>query len=1167
MASTSTSSFKKSFKYDVFLSFRGEDTRKNFVDHLYYALEQKSIHTYKDDERIKKGKIISDELIRSIEDSKFYIIVFSKSYASSSWCLDELVKIMECQKTSEHAAYPVFYDVEPTEVRKQSGAVGEAFARHEKYEAAGKWRDALTEAADLAGWELKNTADGHEAKFIQKIVEEVSLEMNFTSYVDENLVGMKDRVKDVVSCLEIGLNDVRMIGIKGMGGSGKTTLARALFDHISIEFEAKSFVENVREVSQATLSGLKILQKQVLSAVLNEHVSLDSVHDGKNMMKRRMSGRKVLLVLDDVDHIDQLEALAGKPSWLKPGSRIIITTRDEQVLVAYGVSLIHNVNLLSHEEAVCLFSRYAFGRELPIQGYEELSGKVVSYAAGLPLSIRILGSLLRGKNEIEWKDSIERLKKIPLEETQKVLELSYDSLENDHKKMFLTVACILKGEQKDKAIQVLECCGFHAISGIKVLEQKSLITISRHGDLGMHDHIEEMGRNIVRRFHLDEYKRHSHLWIAEEIEDILANNLGNEAIKYIRLSPLTLNLETVMKGLRNMKKLRVLYMCSLPNWKESKVSQHFPDGLRYLCWRAYPFSSLHETFQADNLVGLDMSFSSIELWNGPKEKVLNKLRFLDISYTPLRRLNLGLTPNLEVLNLEQCRDLIELHIHDECPNLKYLGVDHSSLRKLYLGLTLNLETLSLVGCCDLIELHIPNGCPKLKSLSLDKLNLRKLYLGPNQVLETLSLVACTDLEELRMPFRCPKLKSLNLNCSRLKTLDLGQTSDLETISLRGCELVDFHMPEECPTLRSIDLSHSKLRTLDFGLTPKLERLDLKDCLYLEEINGPIGCLKKLVYLELSGCERLKYFMFDKLSKSVELDSLSELHLIARHTVCSLHSENKQVFQFTCLSEEYLPPLFRNLDKVISMGLCACRNLENLSKTVCSLQFLRKLVLEGYIPVAPEDLNRLEYLEELMLSSTTVQHLPDSVCMLKQLKSLKLQDCYNLVKLPKDLGQLESLEELFLSKTNIQSLPDSVCMLKHLKSLKLQDCYNLVKLPEDFGQLESLEELILSDTKFQCLPDSICMLKQLKYLEVRNCSYLEKLPKDIGRLESLEKLTLERCIALRDIPESVSNMKRLKDLSHSDCFKVETLPEELGCLECLENLRTFIFRVVFFVCGS
>ncbi|KAI3827273.1 hypothetical protein L1987_01345 [Smallanthus sonchifolius] len=460
MVSTSTSSVQKSFKYDVFLSFRGEDTRKTFVDHLYHALHQKGIITYKDDERIEKGVRISDQLLRSIKESRFHIIVFSKNYASSSWCLDELVKIMECQRTTKHTAYPVFYDVEPTEVRNQIEVVGEAFARHEKEEAAKRWIDALKEAAGLAGWELKNTVDGHEAKFIQKIVIDISLKLSFINgSVDENLVGMEGRVKNVVSSLEIGSEDVHMIGIKGMGGT--------------------SFIENVQEVSKSSLSGLKELQKQVLSDVLNDQsIVVKTASDGKNKMKKMMGSRKVLVVLDDVADIDQLEALAGDLTWFNPGSRIIITTRDEQVLIAQRVNFIHDASLLSNEEAICLFSTYAFGREIPIQGYRELSEKVVHYAAGLPLTIKVLGSHLCGRSEGEWVDAIERLKTIPLEKTLKRLELSYNGLENDQKEIFLDVVCILKGERKDKAIGLLESCGFNAQIGLRVLEQKSLITIS-----------------------------------------------------------------------------------------------------------------------------------------------------------------------------------------------------------------------------------------------------------------------------------------------------------------------------------------------------------------------------------------------------------------------------------------------------------------------------------------------------------------------------------------------------------------------------------------------------------------------------------------------------------------------------------------------------------------
>ncbi|GJV97157.1 Toll/interleukin-1 receptor domain-containing protein [Tanacetum coccineum] len=563
--STSISSIQSSFKYDVFISFRGEDTRNTFVGHLYEALIQKGIETFKDDERMKQGKTMDNQLIQAIKDSRFFIIVVSEKYASSSWCLDELVEIMDCQKTGEQTAYPVFFHVEPTHVRKQSGAVKEAFAEHEKKEAAGKWREAMKEASNLAGWELKATsndlvgwelqatANGHEAEFIKKIVGEISLELRSINFgFDEKLVGMETRVKDVLSSLEVDIDEVRMIGIKGMRGAGKTTTARAVFDYLSNDdFEAKSFFENVREVSKASIFGLKKLQEQVLSKVLKKDVTLDSVNDGKNMMKERMCGIKVLLVLDDVDHIEQLKALAGEPKWFKPGSRILITTRDEQVLVAHRVNVIHDIVLLSEQEAISLFSRYAFGRENPLQGYEELSGKVVCYAAGLPLTLEVLGSFLCGKDKLEWVDAIDRLQKIPLKDTLEKLEISYMSLEDEYKEIFLDIACILKGEGKEYAIRILECCGFHARIGLKVLKQRSLITISlndRWPVLGMHDHIEEMGKNIVRREHPDEPNKHSRLWKYEEIEDLWASDMIIEATMCPRLNMRRGNSRILLKG-------------------------------------------------------------------------------------------------------------------------------------------------------------------------------------------------------------------------------------------------------------------------------------------------------------------------------------------------------------------------------------------------------------------------------------------------------------------------------------------------------------------------------------------------------------------------------------------------------------------------------------------
>ncbi|XP_022717988.1 TMV resistance protein N-like [Durio zibethinus] len=148
--------------YHVFLSFRGTDTRKNFTDHLYMALVQAGIRTFRDDDEIERGKNIWDEIEKVIfHQSKISIIVFSKDYASSKWCLNELVKIMEHRKSSQHNVLPVFYDVDPSQVKKQTGSYAEAFARHEKtfkfeMDMVQKWRAALKEVVDLGGMVLQD---------------------------------------------------------------------------------------------------------------------------------------------------------------------------------------------------------------------------------------------------------------------------------------------------------------------------------------------------------------------------------------------------------------------------------------------------------------------------------------------------------------------------------------------------------------------------------------------------------------------------------------------------------------------------------------------------------------------------------------------------------------------------------------------------------------------------------------------------------------------------------------------------------------------------------------------------------------------------------------------------------------------------------------------------
>jgi hypothetical protein len=156
-----SSSSTRQWKYDVFLNFKGEDTRYNFTDHLYAALQRKGIFTFRDEEKLERGKPISPELLKAIEESQFSIVILSKNYASSTWCLDELAKIVRCMNETGMTILPVFYDVDPSDVRRQTGTFEQAFIDHQERfkDNIGKvetWRAVLKEVANISGWHLQN---------------------------------------------------------------------------------------------------------------------------------------------------------------------------------------------------------------------------------------------------------------------------------------------------------------------------------------------------------------------------------------------------------------------------------------------------------------------------------------------------------------------------------------------------------------------------------------------------------------------------------------------------------------------------------------------------------------------------------------------------------------------------------------------------------------------------------------------------------------------------------------------------------------------------------------------------------------------------------------------------------------------------------------------------
>ena len=263
-------------------------------------------------------------------------------------------------------------------------------------------------------------------------------------------------------------NNVYMIGIYGMGGLGKTTLARIVYDEFYSHFEGSSFIANVREDSQK--HGLPRLQKQLLVDILKDkEINIQNVYEGVDMIKKRLCRKKVLLIIDDVNHLDQLEKLVGEKNWFGLGSWIIITTRDKHVLVQHEVLKRYKPKVLNNDDASKLFCLKAFKMEQPKEGYVQLSQKVVEYANGLPLALVTLGSYLVGRSIDQWKSALNSFKRTK-GEIFDILKISYDGLEEMWKEIFLDIACFFRGMEKEQVIEILEDCGFDARIGISVLE-------------------------------------------------------------------------------------------------------------------------------------------------------------------------------------------------------------------------------------------------------------------------------------------------------------------------------------------------------------------------------------------------------------------------------------------------------------------------------------------------------------------------------------------------------------------------------------------------------------------------------------------------------------------------------------------------------------------------
>ncbi|MED6197457.1 hypothetical protein PIB30_056668 [Stylosanthes scabra] len=726
-ASSSSSSLLNDsrIKHDLFVSFRGEDIRTSFLSHLRKELHRNSIDFFLDDEKIHPGDEVSSTLLQAIEESLISLVIFSENYASSTWCLNELVKVVECMKQHQRILIPVFYNVPPSDVRYQNNSFKKAFDEHQKKLERNmkvqSWRFALKEAADLSGFH-------YPSKY-------------------------------------------------------------------------RCMLKNVREESQK--SGVPHLFEKLVSELLGgECLHLKGSSKAKSsFVQRKLSRKKVFIVLDDMDTLEQFEHLAIQ--CLGPGSRIIITARDKAVL--RKVHGIYEVKGLSSEASLKLFCLNAFEKVYPEVGYEEVSNIAVKYAKGVPLTLKVLGSFLNSKPIEEWESALAKLKIYPNIDIFNVLKLSYDGLDDLEKEIFLDIVFFFKGEDKDVVIPFLESCGFFSAIGIGNLSRKALITISKYNRIEMHDLIEQMGREIVRRESIKDPGRRSRLSNHEEVFNVLKNNKGTDSVEGIMLdlSRIKRDLYLDADTFKKMPNIRFLKFYNSWRYKKSadvyvsSTLESFPNELRYLEWSGCPLKSLPPTFCAEKLVELSMPDSRVsKLWDGVQDLV-----------------------NLKKINLRACKQLVEL------PDFTRAS---------------NLEEIRLDVCLRLCQLH-----PSI--LSMHKLKILSLY-------------CCKKLKSLKGKIHLKSLKRINLLCcSSLKEFSLS-SEELTRLNFIGTMIDKLHPSVgRLSKLVKFDLSNARLKTLpnELCLLVSLEELNLKGCKELIELPSNMKALSRSQNLKLTDCCSLR----------------------------------------------------------------------------------------------------------------------------------------------------------------------------------------------------------------------------------------------------------------------------------------------------------------------
>ncbi|KAL3728992.1 hypothetical protein ACJRO7_033567 [Eucalyptus globulus] len=1165
------------FDHDVFLNFRGPDTRHDIADYLYTSLTGVGIRTFRDSEKLRVGEEIGPELLQAIKQSKISIPIFSKGYAASKWCLMELVQMVECKEKWGQKIMPIFYDVEPSEVRNQIAIYGEGIQSHinkQQYtdETIQNWKAALKKVGELKGWELKERGKGELTKeVVQKLL--IELKKNYLA-VSNCLVEMDDQVDQIMKKIGEQTTETKIIGIHGMGGVGKTTLATIVYNKLLADCDGCCFLSNVRDTKIVSL------QNQLISDVLrNKCLSIANISEGITEIKERLFSKKVLLVIDDVDQKTQLDALVGVGERrFGRGSKVIITTRDKELLKV--VDFQHELTEMDFDHSLILFSKHAFRKDYPPPEYFSLSEKAVEICGGLPLALEIIGSLLYGKDRKGWETMLKKLETIPNGEVKSKLNISFQALESQEKEIFLDICCFFVGYDVRIVIHMWDSCKFSPENSLEVLKQRSLIKIVEGNRLWVHDQLRDLGRDIIRERANFKPKKQSRVWDHEEAIDVLEIKEGRENVEAISLKfDHQFQDFMEMEELVSLSNLRFLQVDCVDS--DENNGKHFPPtnwaqrnpimlpSLRWLSWHNCPVFFKFAARSFKKLVILDLSRSEItdewEGWNHLKMtknlKVLNLTGCGNLHRTP----DLSAHENLEQLILQECTELVE--VHRSIGRLKHLVL----LNLKYCG---KLQTLP----DEMKEIE------DLRELLLDGTSITKIpEWNGMEKLKTLSVVSCRLLSELPLG-NFGSLVELDLSCSSIRELPYSIIETMKNLRiLRIFDSMLEKLPSALGKLERLEefyassygcLSEENPSEIGRLSLEKLEKIHASSCRYLSgEISSEIGKLSFLRILTLSGT---RISNIPKLPESLtelvltnnlqmrcpDLSNLINLRVLTlkleyqspSHPIPSLNwiggLRKLESLGLYCDDLVTLPSDFDLLSELRNLTLCA-NNLKRLPKLPQNLAYFhfdglglmeKSINLSYWEKLLVLEVSYCEQLIEIQvpkplksLQRLDLGHLPSLVKLpdltgLKKLRNLSIIDCPKLVEVR---GQLESLASFDLRGCqSLEQLPNPLSF-KHIRIYTISSCRKVEEI-QGLEASEDLFQLFIRDlTLLEKLPD-LTNAKKLHVFALYRCPRVVEIP---GRLESLGVLGIGRCGSLHKFPDPLS-LKNLWYLLIKECERLE-----------------------------